>query len=132
MNLNYNFRKKILHSPRHSVKRKKEQIQMLAIENENLTKSFYIASSISGKRKKLKRTPGSLNYRTKVTCCRETIVECNTIHDGSVENKKSFTWWSAWYHQCQIIFSKNSCEMLSSKISLKKAFSRKCIDRSKI
>lgn len=61
---------------------------MLAIENENLTKSFYIASSISGKIKKLKHTPGSLSYRTKVTRCRETIVECNTIHDGSVENKK--------------------------------------------
>ena len=56
---------------------------MLAIEKENLTKSFSITSSSSAKRRKLNPTSGSLNYRTKVRRRIETVAACNAIYGSS-------------------------------------------------
>ena len=62
------------------MKCKKEQIQMLAIENENLIKSFTVASSSSARRRKVNPTSGSLNYRSKVKRHRETVAACISWH----------------------------------------------------
>ena len=126
------LQKKRLDSLRHSIKEKKEQIQIFGIENENLTKCFSVVSSSSTNRRKLNPTSGSLNYRTTVKCHRETIAACNTINAGSEENINPALDGMLDTLNAKLSSEKLALKILSSKISLKNAISRKGADRLKI
>ena len=129
MKVTLQLQKRRLDSLRHSIKRKKEQIQMLGIGNENLTKKFSVISGSSAKRRKLNPTSGYLNYRTKGRRPREATAACNTILGFSDENINPALDGMLDTLNAKLSSKKLAVKILSSKMSLENAIARKRADR---